>query len=107
MAQFVAWLATPAVAAEWHQRTGFLPLTEAAARAADVSFYNNIPGSQRVIQAMQQNPGQYSRGVRMAEYPAVLRILNEETWAALNGVKPPMKAQADAVERAKLALKAN
>lgn len=106
MAQFVAWLATPAVAAEWHQRTGFLPLTEAAARAADVSFYSTIPGSQRVIQAMQQNPGQYGRGVRMSQYPAVLRILNEETWAALIGVKPPMKAQADAVERAKVALTA-
>lgn len=105
MASFVAWMASPAIAAEWHQRTGFLPLTDAAARAADVSFYGKIPGSQRVIQSMQQAPGQHSRGVRLAQYPAVVQILNEETWAALTGVKPPMQAQNDAVQRAAVALK--
>ncbi len=104
MASFIAWLATPTVAAEWHQRTGFLPLTDAAARAADVSFYNRIPGAQQVVQNLQQTPGQHSRGARLSQYPRVLAILNEETWAALTGAKPPMKAQVDAVQRASTAL---
>ena len=104
VAQFVAWLAKPAVAAKWHQRTGFLPLTEAAARAADVSFYQSIPGAQKVVQSMQAAPGQNSRGFRLPNYPAVLAILNEETTAALKGEKPPMKAQTDAVKRASAAM---
>ena len=105
MASFIAWLASPTVAAEWHQRTGFLPLTEAAWRAADVSFYNSIPGAQQVVQTLQQAPGQFSRGVRLPGYPAVLQILNEETWAALTGAKPAMQAQNDAAARAAVALK--
>lgn len=99
VARFIAWLATPAVAAQWHQRTGYLPLTDAAARAADVSFYRSIPGAQQVVARMQQTPSPNSRGIRLPKYEAVQAILNEETAAAFNGKKPPMKAQADAVQR--------
>src|SRR5690606_6665198 len=80
------------------------PLTEAAARAADVSFYRKIPGAQKVVQQMQQAPGPNSRGIRLPSYAAVHAILNEETAAALNGKKPPMKAQADAVKRSSAAM---
>ena len=55
------------VAAEWHQRTGYLPLTEAAFRASDVSFYKSIPGAQAVI-ASSARPSASSRGFRMANY---------------------------------------
>lgn len=104
VAQFIAWLASPTVAAQWHQRTGYLPLTDAAARAADVSFYRSIPGAQQVVERMQQAPGPNSRGIRLPKYHAVQAILNEETAAALNGKKPPMKAQADAVQRSAAAM---
>lgn len=104
VAQFIAWLASPNVAAQWHQRTGYLPLTEAAARAADVSFYRSIPGAQQIVQRMQQAPGPNSRGIRLPKYQAVQAILNEETAAALNGKKPPMKAQADAAQRSSAAM---
>ncbi|GAA5233815.1 extracellular solute-binding protein [Verticiella sediminum] len=99
-AQFIAWLVSPTVAAQWHQQTGFLPLTEAAARAADVSFYNRIPGAQQVVTQMDRNPSANSRGLRIPRYQDVLAILNEETALTLRGQKPAMQAQSDAVKRA-------
>src|SRR5690606_3996881 len=104
VAQFIAWLASPSVAARWHQETGYLPLTDAAARAADVSFYQSIPGAQQIVQSMQAAPGPHGRGIRMTQYPAVNAILAEETMAALTGQKPPLKAQQDAVSRASAVL---
>lgn len=104
MGKFVAWLATPAVAAQWHQSTGYLPMTEAAARAADVSFYGRIPGAQAVVDQMDDNPSQNSRGLRLPQYPRVEAILSEEMSAILQGDKPPMQAQADAVRRASAAM---
>src|SRR5690606_2026714 len=104
VAQFIAWLASPTVAARWHQETGYLPMTDAAARAADVSFYQSIPGAQSIVQSMQAAPGPNSRGMRLTRYPAINAILAEETMAALTGKKPPMKAQVDAVARASAAM---
>ena len=104
VASFLAWLVSPQVAADWHQTTGFLPMTDAAARAADVSFYQKIPGAQNVVQHMQKAPAPNSRGLRVAHYPKVNAILAEETLAALNGEKPPMKAQIDAATRASAAM---
>jgi len=104
MAQFVAWLISPGVAAKWHQDTGYLPMTDAAARAADVSFYQKIPGAQNIVQSMQAAPGPNGRGFRLTHYPAINAILAEETMAALNGQKPPMKAQMDAARRASAAM---
>lgn len=104
VAQFIAWLASPNVAARWHQETGYLPMTEAAARAADVSFYQSIPGAQKIVQSMQAAPGPNSRGMRLTRYPEINAILAEETMAALSGQKPPMKAQLDAVARASAAM---
>lgn len=104
VAKFIAWLVSPKVAAEWHQETGYLPMTDAAARAADVSFYQKIPGTQSIVQSMQNASGPYSRGMRLTQYPAVNAILVEETMAALNGEKPPMQAQMDAAKRATAAM---
>ena len=46
-AQFLAWLSKPVVAAEWHQRTGYLPLTEAAFRASDVVLQEHSRSASR------------------------------------------------------------
>lgn len=104
VAQFIAWLVTPTVAAEWHQRTGFLPLTEAAARASDVSFYQRNPGAQALVTSMAGTPSPNSRGFRLANYSSVRNILNEETTAVLAGRKPALQGQMDAVQRAQAVL---
>ncbi len=91
-AAFLAFLATPVVAAQWHQHTGYLPLTEAAFRASDVSFYNKIPGAQQLIEAMRTTPTPSSRGFRLANYPQVEAVMNTELQGALAGDTPPVRA---------------
>jgi len=90
-AAFLAFLAKPVVAARWHQRTGFLPLTQAAFAASDVSFYQRIPGAHSVIAAMRTSPGETSRGFRLPNYPRVASLLATGFDAALEGGAPPMQ----------------
>ena len=101
-AQFLAWLSKPVVAAEWHQRTGYLPLTEAAYRASDVSFYSRMPGAQQVIAAMRAQPGASARGFRIANYDRIEPVLNQELDAALAGKTPPVAALNSAASQARL-----
>ena len=99
VAQFVAFLASPVIAAEWTQKTGFLPLTEAAYRASEVSYYKSIPGAYRVIEQMGAVPAQYTRGFRLNNYYQVSRILDEELDDVWSGKKPPKQGLDDGVTR--------
>ncbi|MDX3907341.1 MAG: extracellular solute-binding protein [Pigmentiphaga sp.] len=99
LATFIAYLASPVVAAEWHQKTGFLPLTEAAYRASEVSFYKNIPGAESVIAAMSKPPAKFTRGFRLSNYYRVTEIIDSELNAVWDGSKPPKKGLDDAVAR--------
>lgn len=91
-AQFLAWLSKPVNAAEWHQKTGYLPLTEAAFRAADVSFYNKVPGAQALVALMKSKDDTTSRGFRMTHYDRIEPVLNQELNQALEGKVPPVAA---------------
>ncbi|ARP94746.1 extracellular solute-binding protein [Bordetella genomosp. 13] len=100
-AQFLAWLSKPVIAAQWHQRTGYLPLTEAAFRASDVSFYERMPGAQQIIASMRSQPAASSRGFRMANYDRIEPVLNRELDEALEGRTPPMAALNSAATQAR------
>lgn len=100
-AQFLAWLSKPVIAAQWHQRTGYLPLTEAAFRASDVSFYNRMPGAQQVVASMRAQPGASARGFRIANYDRIEPVLNRELDEALSGKTPPVAALNTAASQAK------
>jgi multiple sugar transport system substrate-binding protein len=91
-ANFLAWLSKPVTAALWHQHTGFLPLTEAAYRAADVSFYSKMPGAQRLVTALRDKPAAGSRGFRMANYDRIEPVLNSELDEAFDAKTPPVAA---------------
>ncbi|MEI2416100.1 extracellular solute-binding protein [Orrella sp. JC864] len=99
-ATFLAYLATPVVAAQWHQQTGYLPLTEAAFRASDVSFYNKIPGAHQLIEALRTQPSPSSRGFRLNNYPQIETVMNTELQNALTGQTPPMRALNNISEKA-------
>ncbi|AIT25390.1 extracellular solute-binding protein [Bordetella holmesii] len=101
-AQFLAWLSKPVVAAEWHQRTGYLPLTEAAFRASDVSFYNKIPGAQQLVASLRaQQVAPQARGFRIANYDRIENVLNTQLTDALDGKTPPVSALNNAVDQAR------
>jgi len=100
-AQFLAWLSKPVNAAEWHQQTGYLPLTDAAFRAADVSFYSKVPGAKAVVDSMKADGGTTSRGFRMANYDRVEPVLSSELSKAFDGATPPVAALNSASDQAR------
>lgn len=100
-AQFLAWLSKPVIAAQWHQHTGYLPLTEAAFRASDVSFYQSIPGGQAVAASMRNRLPATSRGFRMAHYDRIEPVLNQQFNDALEGKTPPVSALNNAASQAR------
>jgi len=100
-ASFLAWLSSPVIATKWHQETGYLPLTDAAFRASDVSFYNKFPGAHAVISSMKAPPGPNGRGFRMNNYAQIRLVLDRELNGALEGNVPPMTALDNASSQAK------
>ncbi|OZI23506.1 glycerol-3-phosphate ABC transporter substrate-binding protein [Bordetella genomosp. 9] len=100
-AEFLAWLSKPVVAAEWHQTTGFLPLTEGAFRASEVSFYNRIPGAQAVVSAMRAQTPVTARGFRVSNYERIEPVLSRELDEAFDGKTPPMTALNNAAAQAR------
>jgi len=95
-AAFLAYLATPAVAAAWHQSTGFLPLTQAAFQVSDATYYDRIPGARALVNAMRAAPQTTSAGFRLPNYTAIAPVLNRGFEAAMTGQTSPMQALNDA-----------
>ena len=106
-ARFLAWLARPEVQAEWHQRTGYVPVTRAAyERTAQAGFYKANPGHEIAIRQLLLNqPTRESRGIRLGEFPAIRAIIEEELEAVWEGKVPPKLARGRAVERGNLLLR--
>ncbi|MDQ8033074.1 glycerol-3-phosphate ABC transporter substrate-binding protein [Bordetella genomosp. 1] len=100
-ANFLAWLSKPVVATEWHQQTGFLPLTEAAFRASDVSFYDKVPGAHQLIASMRGQPAPNGRGFRIANYERIEPVFNAQLQDAFDGKTPPVAALNNAAAQAR------
>ena len=99
---FLSFLAQPVIASDWHQRTGFLPLTDAAFRTGDAAFYDRIPGARQVVDSMRDVKDVNSRGFRLRNYPRIEPILSREFDAALSGKTPPVEALTIGVDQAKV-----
>jgi sn-glycerol 3-phosphate transport system substrate-binding protein len=102
VAKFFAFVSQPDVQAEWHQKTGYLPLTRAAYDATKRSgFYDRNPGTEVALRQLlnKPTPGTYSRGIRLGNHLAIRTIVDEELEQAFSGTKPPMLALGDAVKR--------
>lgn len=107
VAKFVAWLARPEIQAEWHQRTGYVPVTRAAyERTAQAGFYKEHPGHQIAIrQLMLNHPTSESRGIRLGEFQQIRAILEEELEGVWDGKVAPKLALDRAAERGDLLLR--
>lgn len=91
-AEFLGWLSKPVIAAEWTQHTGYLPLTEAAFRASDVSYYKRIPGAQAVIASMSGPTPATGRGFRMNNYERIQAVFGSALDDAFADKMTPMAA---------------
>lgn len=101
VAKFFSYLSKPEVQAEWHQATGYLPITNAAYDLGKTQgYYTKNPGSDIAIeQIMRGTPSANSKGVRFGNFTQVRTIVDEEFQSLLAGRKDAQQALDSAVTR--------
>jgi sn-glycerol 3-phosphate transport system substrate-binding protein len=101
VAKFFSFLATPQIAAQWSQETGYLPITKAAYQYLQKQgFYAKNPGSDIAIRQMLLHPPKpWTRGLRLGDMPQIRTIVDEELESVWSGKKTAKAALDDAVAR--------
>ena len=101
VAKFFTYLSKPEVQADWHQYTGYLPITNAAYELGESQgYYAKNPGSDIAIkQITRGTPSENSKGVRFGNFTQVRSVVDEEFQALLAGKKDAKQALDSAVTR--------
>lgn len=101
VAAFLNYLSSPEVQARWHQDTGYLPVTRAAAELTrSQGFYDENPGTDVAgIQMSRNEPTGNSKGLRLGNFDQVRTIIDEELEAVWAGDKSAQEALDNAVAR--------
>lgn len=107
VAEFMAFLAQPDIAAEWHQKTGYLPITTAAYELTrKQGFYDKNPGADIATRQMLNKPPlAFTKGMRLGNMPQIRTVVDEELEGVWTGKKPPQAALDNAVTRGNLLLR--
>lgn len=73
--QFFKFLSSPEKAAEWHQKTGYVPVTKAGYETTQKSgFYDENPGSDVAVKQLDAATTENSRGIRLGYLPQIRDI---------------------------------
>ncbi|MGZ5104241.1 MAG: sn-glycerol-3-phosphate ABC transporter substrate-binding protein UgpB, partial [Usitatibacter sp.] len=90
IAKFFTFLSSPEIQAEWHQATGYVPITRAAYDLTkSQGFYEKNPGTDIAIeQLLLRNPTKASKGVRLGNFVQIRTINDEELEAVQDGGAP-------------------
>jgi sn-glycerol 3-phosphate transport system substrate-binding protein len=101
VAEFFQYLSSPEVQAEWHQTTGYVPITTAAYELSqEQGFYEESPGTDTAIKQLSLNePTVNSRGIRLGNFVQIRDVIDEEFEAMWAGQKTAEQAVNDAVRR--------
>ncbi|MGP9789020.1 sn-glycerol-3-phosphate ABC transporter substrate-binding protein UgpB [Roseinatronobacter sp. NSM] len=101
VARFFEYLSQPEVQAQWHQDTGYLPITQAAFDLTrEQGYYDENPGSDTSILQMTLNPPtENSKGLRFGSFVQIRDIISEEMESVMTGAKTGQQAADDAVSR--------
>jgi sn-glycerol 3-phosphate transport system substrate-binding protein len=100
VARFLAFFARPATQAEWHQRTGLVPLSTAAYELTrKTGFYARNPGHEIAVRQLLVRGTPNWKSLRLREYPKLRSIIDEELEATWQGGKSPVDALNAAVTR--------
>ena len=101
VATFFTYLQKPEVQADWHQFTGYLPITNAAYDLGKAQgYYEKNPGSDIAInQITRGTPTANSKGVRFGNLTQVRDVVDNEFEALLAGQKTAQEALDSAVAR--------
>ena len=107
ISEFLSFLSTSAIQAKWHQNTGYLPITTAAAEQTKTEgFYDENPGTEIAGMQMTANaPTPNSKGLRLGSFDQIRGIIDEELEAVWAGDKTAQAAMDSAVERGNVLLR--
>ncbi|KKZ16440.1 MULTISPECIES: sn-glycerol-3-phosphate ABC transporter substrate-binding protein UgpB [Serratia] len=107
VAEFLQYLAQPEIAAEWHQKTGYLPITTAAYDLTkQQGFYDKNPGADVATRQMLNKPPlPFTKGLRLGNMPQIRSVVDEELEGVWTGKKTPQQALDAAVQRGDVLLR--
>ncbi|WP_370044929.1 MULTISPECIES: sn-glycerol-3-phosphate ABC transporter substrate-binding protein UgpB [Salipiger] len=99
--EFLSYLSSTPVQAQWHQDTGYLPITAAAGEATrEAGFYDENPGTDVAVTQMTRNePTANSKGIRLGSFDQIRGIIDEELEGVWAGDKSAQEALDSAKER--------
>lgn len=100
--KFLTFLSTPVIAAEWHQRTGYLPATHAAFKATQQSgYYQHWPVLESQIRNVELRADRRARlalrGIHLPEFARLRAMINHHLNLTWTQDHPPKQALDDAV----------
>ncbi|MBS0539544.1 MAG: sn-glycerol-3-phosphate ABC transporter substrate-binding protein UgpB [Proteobacteria bacterium] len=101
VAKFMTYLSSTPVQAKWHQETGYVPITLAAAKATeDAGFYKKFPGRDVAVKQLTLNPPtDNSKGLRIGNFVQIRDIEDEELESVWSGKKDAKAALDESVKR--------
>lgn len=100
VAKFFTYLSQAKVQADWHQASGYLPITLAAYELSKQSgYYQQNPGADVSVEQMIGQVTNQSRGLRLGNMPQIRTVIDEELESVWAGKKTPQAALDEAVRR--------
>jgi sn-glycerol 3-phosphate transport system substrate-binding protein len=101
IAKFFTFLSSPAVQSDWHQKTGYVPITLAAYDLTrKQGFYESNPGTDIAIKELTNKPPTAnSKGLRLGNFVQIRNIIDEELESVWSGQKNAKQALDEAVKR--------
>jgi len=76
---FFHYISSPEQAAEWHQNTGYVPVTKAGHKVTKQSgFYEQNPGTEVAVLQLDASTTENSRGIRLGFLPQIREIEDGE-----------------------------
>lgn len=101
VAKFLTYLSSAPVQAKWHQETGYVPVTLAAADLTEKEgFYKKFPGRDIAVKQLTLNPPtENSKGLRIGNFVQIRDIVDEELESVWSGKKDAKAALDEAVKR--------
>jgi sn-glycerol 3-phosphate transport system substrate-binding protein len=101
IAKFFTFLSSPEVQENWHESTGYVPITLAAYELAKKKgLYEQRPGFDTAIKELNNKPPTAnSKGIRLGNFVQIRNIIDEELEAVWSGQKTAKVALDSAVSR--------
>lgn len=98
--KFFKFLSSPEKAAEWHQKTGYVPVTKAGYETTKASgFYEKNPGSDVAVKQLDAETTENSRGIRLGYLPQIRDIEDGTMEEIFSGKVTPEEGLKNMVKR--------